>query len=234
MLKSPLSSNASVVDQIVDRITQSIIDGEVKPGDKIPTEMELCEALQVGRNSVREAIKILVAYGVLTIRRSEGTFVCKSFNQRMLNPMLFSLILEQDSSSSLLELRQIIDTGVLKLAVDKASPADIHQINLELKNLEREILKSDAKAEKVLDADIKFHGALAHSVHNKLVINMAEYINRLTIPSRVRTQRQILESGDLTLYINLHREILATVEDRDASRIAQVVESHYTYWRNEV
>jgi len=56
--------------------------------------MELCESLRVGRNSVREAIKILVTMGVLEIRRSEGTFVCKGFSGRMLDPLVYGLILE--------------------------------------------------------------------------------------------------------------------------------------------
>ena len=58
---APVSSK-SVVQIIIDRLTGAIIEGELKPGDKIPTEPELAEELQVGRNSVREAIRILVAY----------------------------------------------------------------------------------------------------------------------------------------------------------------------------
>ena len=73
--------NKSVVQTVVDSITKAIITGDLKPGDKIPTEMELAESFGVGRNSIREAIKILVYYGVLEIRRAEGTFVCDGFNK---------------------------------------------------------------------------------------------------------------------------------------------------------
>lgn len=73
----------SVVEQIVDSIVNAIIEGELKPGDKIPTETELCNSMNVGRNSVREAIKILVAYGVLIIKRAEGTFVTKGYNSKI-------------------------------------------------------------------------------------------------------------------------------------------------------
>ncbi len=61
-------ANKSVVERITDQITNAIINGELKPGDKIPTEVELCESFGVGRNSVREAIKVLEAYGVLEIK----------------------------------------------------------------------------------------------------------------------------------------------------------------------
>ena len=65
----------SVVQQVVDRLTQALINKELRPGDKIPTEKELASTFGAARNSVREAIKILISFGVLEIRRPEGTFV---------------------------------------------------------------------------------------------------------------------------------------------------------------
>lgn len=64
-----------VVWNVIDQLTQAMTMGKLRPGDKIPTETELSESLQVSRNSVREAVKILVAYGILEIRRAEGTFI---------------------------------------------------------------------------------------------------------------------------------------------------------------
>ena len=75
-----------MVQIVIDRISGAIIDGELRPGDKIPTEPELSAMFNVGRNTVREAIRILVAYGVLEIRRAEGTFVCDGFSPQIINP----------------------------------------------------------------------------------------------------------------------------------------------------
>ena len=72
----------SVVQQIIDSLVEAMIRKELRPGDQIPTEMELAESLGVGRNSVREAIKILVYFGVLEIRRAEGTYVCEGGTAR--------------------------------------------------------------------------------------------------------------------------------------------------------
>jgi DNA-binding FadR family transcriptional regulator len=83
-----------VVQRIVDSITGAIVEGRLRPGAQIPTEMELSESMGVGRNSVREAIKILEAMGVLDIRRAEGTFVVQGFQNRMLDPLVYGLILE--------------------------------------------------------------------------------------------------------------------------------------------
>ena len=105
--------NRSVVDRIIARITNAIISGELLPGQKIPTESELCESMHVGRNSVREAIKVLVAMGVLYIKRAEGTFVAEGFSDRMLDPMVYGLIREGGSSWYLIERRRMRDVGVL-------------------------------------------------------------------------------------------------------------------------
>ena len=75
-------NNRSMVDIVISRLTDAIINGELKPGDQIPVEPELVRTLGVGRNTVREAVRILVAYGVLEIRRAEGTYVCDGFSPK--------------------------------------------------------------------------------------------------------------------------------------------------------
>lgn len=81
-----VDKNESLVQRIINKITDSIVAGELKPGDKLPTEMELIAAFGVSRNTVREAIRTLIAYGVVEIRRPEGTFICDGFSNKMINP----------------------------------------------------------------------------------------------------------------------------------------------------
>ena len=88
-------NSRSVVQQTMDYITDSIIRKELLPGDQIPTEAQLTEILGVSRNTVREAIKILIYMGVLEIRRPEGTFVCSGFSEPLIDPMLYGIILNQ-------------------------------------------------------------------------------------------------------------------------------------------
>ena len=65
----------SILQTVINRLTDAIKNGELKPGDKMPPEIELAESLGVARSSVREAIKILSYLGVLESRRAEGTFI---------------------------------------------------------------------------------------------------------------------------------------------------------------
>ena len=94
-------NRSSVVQRVIDRLTEAMLSGELKPGDKIPTEMELSEQLGVARNSIREAIKILVYIGVLEIKRADGTFVCNGFSESLIDPMIYGIILNQQNSQDL-------------------------------------------------------------------------------------------------------------------------------------
>ena len=103
----------SISEIIIDRITQALVSGELKPGDKIPTETEFSERLGVGRNAVREAIKVLVAFGVLEIRRAEGTFVVSEYNRNLLNPMIYGLILSEHNMEELLNVKLALCAEVI-------------------------------------------------------------------------------------------------------------------------
>ncbi len=232
LLSSSLA-NKSVVQRVVDQITNAIIAGELRPGDKIPTEVALSEAFEVGRNSVREAIKVLESFGVLHIRRSEGTFVAESFHGQMLDPMLYGLLLQKDSALEVMELRQVFDTGIIQLVREKASAADKAGFRAALAALEAAVMDEKASAEAVLEADMAFHRAILESMNNPLLAGVAGYIDRITIPSRVRTMRAILHKGQRADFIALHARIVADIEDNSPSNIPATVKDHYQFWRQE-
>ena len=122
-------SNESVVQRVINCLTDAMIHKELRPGDKIPTELELSETLGVGRNSIREAIKILVYLGVLEIRRAEGTFVCEGFSESMIDPMIYGIILDKaDSYDNLMELREMMESGVVRLAMTKYTEEDMQNL----------------------------------------------------------------------------------------------------------
>ena len=153
-----------LVEQIIDTFTEAIIKGEFKPGEKIPSEMELCERLQVGRSSLREAIKILVAYGVLSIHRGDGTYIQDSFSEKMLYPVIYGIILQKDSSKSLFDMRQIIDAGSIQLSMDKWNDEMLQQIEAGLENLRKVATADNATPEAIFVADTAFHPSTKSSL----------------------------------------------------------------------
>lgn len=225
--------NPSIVDRIIDRLINAILNGELQPGQQIPTETELCESMQVGRNSVREAVKALVAMGVLHIRRAEGTFVADGFSDRMLDPLIYGLILEGSGSPYMVELRRLFEVGILQLAVEKAEAADIAQLREALENF-RSVVEGNPDQDQILDADIGFHRALQFIVKNPLVDRISMVIERLTRTSRQRATAHFLSKGELASMVELHEKILDTVIRGDKEAAARVVEEHYKYWKEEL
>ena len=135
-------NNTSIVQKVINRLTKAMINRELKAGDKIPTEMELANSFGVGRNSVREAIKVLSSFGVLEVRRPEGTFVTQGFSDKMIDPLLYGIILDESKSlESLKELREWMDWGILRLAAGHADDDDINAIEKNLTSSKMRFVK---------------------------------------------------------------------------------------------
>lgn len=222
----------SVVDQVMDGIISQIIAGELPPGGKLPTEMELCRQFGAGRNSVREAVKKLQAYGILYIKRADGTFVSEKYNRKMLDPMLYSLILQRNSWKDFVELRSVIDIGTLNIVVRRT---DLERFLPELYHilgeLSAELHGQAPRLERVLELDMKFHSRIAGAANNPMLETITEYITLLTLPSRRETTRKVIESGEVDNFVELHRRLLTVIERRQEGEIIQAVQDHYVYWK---
>jgi GntR family transcriptional repressor for pyruvate dehydrogenase complex len=225
--------NRSVVDRIMDRITNAIINGELLPGQRIPTEIELCESMHVGRNSVREAIKALVAMGVLVIKRAEGTFVAEGFSDRMLEPMVYGLILEGGNTKYLIELRRMLEVGVLNLAISNATEEDIERLKQSYDNFCKTV-HNHSDIEEILDADILFHRTLEKSVHNPLVEKICAVIERLSRKTRARATEQFVKNNEMDRICELHEGIIDVLLKKDEALVPSVINDHYKYWKDEI
>lgn len=219
----------SVVEQIVDNITNAILNGDLKPGDKIPTENELCTSMGVGRNSVREAIKILVSYGVVNIRRAEGTFISQGYDIKMLYPVLYGIILQKDSANQVVELRKIMDVGILQLAIDKLTAESLYRAQQALKNFECKL--AVLEAENIFAADVEFHMKLVELTENDLLKGICFYVDQITKKSRIKTIKQVLDEQALDKFLLMHKEMLRILEEKDRDSINEVVDNHYQYWK---
>lgn len=228
---APIGDKDSIVERIIHALTQSIIKGDLKPGDKIPTEPELAQMFQVGRNSVREAIKVLSHFGVVEIKRADGTFISRKFNSRMLDPMLYGIILQSDSASDILELREVFDIGILLVVIKRCTLDTVENIKAAYKSMEAAIADKSNSPEAVLEQDISFHSTISASIDNKLINEVAGYIDRITIPSRIATMDAIMKGGQQDEFLKLHLDIVRIIENKESDKVVSAVNDHYRYWR---
>ena len=222
-------NRSSVVQNVIDCLTDAMVHGELKPGDRIPTELELSEQLGIARNSVREAVKILVYLGVLEIRRAEGTFVCSGFSESLVDPMIYGVILNQQNTRELHELRAMMEAGVLRLAVQKCSEDEIRELHVRLENLKSAIFAPDASAESVFDVDNEFHDTITQMGHNSIVAKINAVALLLTHSTRLESVRKMLEAGRQEELYQAHERVFHLVASHKLEGLYESVRETYFY-----
>lgn len=232
MPEKELQQANTVVDRVMNGIINDIIAGKIKPGEKLATEPELSQQYGAGRNSVREAIKMLQAFGVVYIKRADGTYVSESYEQKMLDPALYSLILRQNSRDDFVDLRAMMDIGVLNVIISRKDFTKcLPGLYLTFGELTAELHKEKPDIDKVMELDNRFHAEIGSSANNPMINTIVEYINRLTYPSRFETTKSVLENGNIDEFCSLHKEMISVIEERRISDITKVVYDHYVYWK---
>ncbi len=185
----------SVVWSVIDQLTEAMIRGDLKPGDKIPTEAELVEKLCVSRNTVREAIKTLVAFGVLEIRRADGTYVCQGISKQMLNPLVYGIIFTQtDSYRQLKEFRQMLEVACLFLAIRYKTPEKLEKLREHYEKLLELFDRHHSSLKEVMDADMAFHLEIAHMADNEMLVEVTNLLMTLTASKRTEVTKYLLEN----------------------------------------
>ena len=223
----------SSVNYVINNIKESLLSQQIMPGEKLPSEMELGKLLSVSRGSIREAMKILAAFGIIEIRRGDGTYVTKDFEGKVIfDPLLFSFILSQPAFDDLKELRLMLEKYIVRLAIKNETDEDLANLktcNLELKNLKHN--QNDMNHEEVnelLECDLKFHYMLAKMAKNKLIERIYLFVLEYFKP-------YIKKSMQNHVYFTFkssapHEQILSAMEKRDVVLAEIAIEDSVEIW----
>lgn len=220
----------SVVGNVVNQISSLIIKKEYTAGDKIPTETELAEKLGVGRNSIREAIKILSAVGVLEIHRGKGTFIASKVSPSFFDPMIFSLIIEPKSASDIYEFRVMFESMIIFSAIDKITTEQLAVLKSLLQNTRFmwETHKKD-DVEYYTQQDLLFHQTLLEMTANPLIQRMGMTIMQF-IPEYVG--KSISQKNGIERSIKNHERIVNALEKKDKDSIINIIEDTLSEWKD--
>jgi len=181
----------------------------LKQGQKLPPERELAESLGVSRASVREALTALEAIGILDIRPGEGTFVRETSVSATFAPLAMVLEMEQNSMSQLMEVRRVLETEIAALAVQRATEEDLQNIEV---NLNR--MKSANTVSEAVEADLRFHFAIAEATHNSILLRIMNTVADL-MHNTFRIRREELFADKGREIISEHEAIYRAIRDRD-------------------
>ncbi|MCL3859491.1 FadR/GntR family transcriptional regulator [Actinotalea sp. K2] len=225
----------SRTDHVVDGITRMILDGELSPGDRLPVEKDLATRLEVSRGSLREGVRALSVLGVVESRQGDGTYVTSLDPSLLAGPL--GLVVELQGAGHALHVhavRRMLETEAAGLAASRTQAAgpSLVRARAALDDAARVLAEApgpDADAgvdhhERLLDADVAFHRAVADAAGNPVLAALIEALAGRT--ARHRLWRGITQAGADERTQGEHEAILAAVTDGDTGRARVRMAAH--------
>jgi GntR family transcriptional repressor for pyruvate dehydrogenase complex len=209
-------------ERVIRQLTRLIEEGVLKPGDRLPSERELSEDLQVSRGTVREAVQFLGALGLLEVRHGSGTFVRLGTDPSALRDEWRDwTIRHAERIHDLLELRKGLEPFAAELAAQRAGDGEVTAMEEALEQMQPALDSPDVTA--LIQADVAFHHALCAAAGNAALSEFADALGEQLIRERGtiwnipgRQARSLVE----------HRAIYEAVRDGDPQRARQAALEH--------
>ena len=196
--------------------------GIYKPGDRLPTEEELGSAFGVGRSSIREAKRILIAKNLLESGSGKGTFIRAVTIEEAVSSDVLHQLLEQETALALQEAREMFEIRSVELAVFMADEDDF----AEMENI-LETMKVEAnKGKLAYQAGLDFHLALVNATHNQVFVKLYEVIAELL---KVHQEEDYSTSADPSTEYKEHRSLYEAIKRRDLDGTVGLMQNHLEY-----
>lgn len=207
--------------QVIEYISKQVESGTLKKGDKIPTERKLVEMLGIGRNSIREALKILDIIGIVDRRQGDGTYIREEFDKWFSEPMSIAFMLSETSRNEIFEFRNMIEVEIATLAAERITDEEIEKLSKiynKLTSTEDEML--NAKYDK------EFHSLIAKASNNIIIINSYNAMDYMLDLFIYDLRVIAFDNEGKDLVENVHRELFDTIVNRKSKEARQAMKNH--------
>lgn len=216
-----------VSDEIVSQVKRLIIDGKLKPGDRLPPERELIKQFGVSRPSLREALNALVTMGFLEIRQAKRTFVRSVASKLIEDPLALVLKADTQKIFDLIEVRKAIETWAAYQAARKASKEDLQQLDTIISEMQKAF--EEGRSWEKQDAD--FHLAIAKATHNTIHMHIMSGIYDLLRESMARIY---IDREQVKKLMKHHHQIFVAIKNRSPEKARDKTLDHLNYVEAEV
>jgi GntR family transcriptional repressor for pyruvate dehydrogenase complex len=233
VIASPRPVVARLADAVASALEKRILEGSLKPGDRLPAERELAVELGVSRPSLREAIQRLAAKGLLTTRHGGGTVVTDRLEAQFAEPWQQMLAGHPMLQRDLLEFRQMLESQAAALAAERATDVDIATLDAAYATLEAQYAADRLDA--CIDADVAFHQAVAAASHNVMIGQLTASLMRV-IHGHVSRNLEYLHARPAS-WVEVraqHRVIWLAIRERRAEDAAAAARGHIEFVRHSM
>lgn len=213
--------------QVYDEIKKYIEENHLVPGDKLPSEMKMCEMLGVSRNVLREAIKSLEITGIVSSTPGAG-IVIQEFNINFfLRNLIYSVSDENQFFKDIDALRKVLELGFAREAFDSMNPKALLHLAEEVRNMENlftEIKESHSSVFgiKFARSDAAFHKILFQSVENTMLKSIIEFFWACDKYYQIKTSHQ-----NIALTVEKHVKILQALEEHNYNKYYEAMQFHF-------
>ncbi|MFA9421995.1 MAG: FadR/GntR family transcriptional regulator [Sedimentibacter sp.] len=214
---------------VVKTIKRLLVAKKLVPGDKLPSETELSLMLNVSRGSVREAMKTLSAYGIVKIKRGDGTYIADTTDGILFDPLLFRLIINQGDVNELEELREMIELGIIKIAIQNATEEDIKNLESAYRYTDEKLKSKEFQDEVLIETELMFHTALGKATENKLIQTIYNFVMDLYVPNIYKDKRDELFLEEA---LRCHRPIIDAIKNRDLEAGEKAIKYSVGTWKH--
>ncbi len=229
-----MSLNKVQVPRISDAVAASlerrILEGSLRPGDRLPPERELATEFGVSRPSLREAIQKLASKGMVQSRQGGGTYVTNALESTFFDPWQDMMISHPNLHEDMLEFRRMLEGQAAEWAAERATEADLTRLGqcFDLLNATFAHENMDQRSA----ADIAFHQAVGEAAHNVLLGHLSSALLRL-MHDNIRLNLGELKSVPAAgaLLKNQHTAIYEAVVARKPQAARAAAETHIDFVR---
>lgn len=223
MRETPQFKVRKTYEEVADYLKEQIMNGVYKPGDRLPSLREFSELLGVGQSTMREAISALKTMGLLNIRHGEGTFVTRFNPEDVLTGFEPLQMVTREDILSLLEARKIIETGIARLASERRSEEDLERMRAALDEMEA----AAANGELGVQADWRFHYAIARSCHNAVLETLMQSISTMMRRTLKASHEKVFQTkGNPERLLEEHRDIYDAIVNRNSKKAEEAMLYH--------
>jgi DNA-binding FadR family transcriptional regulator len=205
-----LEAQVAVTDEAIEKIKSMIVSGQLGPGDRLPNEDDLAQALGLSRNSLREAVKALSLIHILDVRQGDGTYVTSLEPDLLLDALSFVVDFHRDDSVlRFMEVRRILEPAATAMTAVRITDAEV----AELRQLIAE-MTPQSNVDKLVRNDLEFHGRIVAMSGNPVLASLLDKISAPT--TRARVWRGLTQDDAVARTLTEHSAIVDALERHDA------------------
>ena len=219
-LFTPIESKRTF-EEISSKVKALIFEGTLKAGDRLPSEQELAKQFGVGRQSVREALRLLELSGFISVQKGYGggPIVQDTIAARIRNLYLDAFRMEKITIDEFTTARSVIEKAIINEVIDKADESDIRRLQ---ENLTR-AQELTAKKELATDQNFDFHALLAKASKNRVFIILEKSINAIHRNLRSRSTADFETTHNA---VKAHQKLLDAIINKDREKAIKLLEQH--------